>query len=354
MRDNTRDKTLQRNYLSKWRFLIQEYEQVKAGRHPKLRFVSDFYRFHHTNRQTFLKYYHRASQSGDISAVLPQKRGPRWRARRPDLEQAILAHRQNGVNRYEIYTLLLPEFKELTPSPSTIYRILKRYGVNRMSVPMKQNKRRIIKHKAGELGHIDCHCLSRDLIVSDPRRRYLVCVLDDCTRVAWAEVVEDVKSLTVMFSTLKILNLLNLKYRIQFAEMLSDNGSEFASRRVPERHPFERMLQELGIRHRYTRPYRPQTNGKVERFWRTLNEDLIEGTTFETEAEFRDELEQYLLYYNEYRPHQGINAKTPKQMNDSCQRISEPIQFPQSTNLPRCHPREKTNHPRCHSRTIEK
>ena len=272
MRDNTRDKTLQRNYLSKWRFLIQEYEQVKAGRHPTLRFVSDFYRFHHTNRQTFLKYYHRASQSGDISAVLPQKRGPRWRARRPDIEQAILAHRQNGVNRYEIYTLLLPEFKELTPSPSTIYRILKRHGVNRLNVPM------------------------------------------------------NVKSLTVMFSALKILNLLNLKYRIQFAEMLSDNGSEFASRRTPEGHPFERMLQELDIRHRYTRPYRPQTNGKVERFWRTLNEDLIEGTTFETEAEFKDELEQYLIYYNEYRPHQGINAKTPKQMNDSCQRISEHIQ----------------------------
>ena len=52
-------------------------------------------------------------------------------------------------------------------------------------------------------------------------------------------------------------------------------------------------------------------NGKVVCFWRTLNEDLIEGTTFETEAEFKDELEQYLVYYNEYGPHQGINAKTP-------------------------------------------
>ena len=58
---------------------------------------------------------------------------------------------------------------------------------------------------------------------------------------------------------------------------------------------------ELGIKHRYTRPYRPQTNGKVERFWRTLNEDLLES------------LVEYLLYYNTQRPHQGLGGKTPLQ-----------------------------------------
>ena len=45
-------------------------------------------------------------------------------------------------------------------------------------------------------------------------------------------------------------------------------------------------------------PYRPQTNGKVERFWRTLNEDLVNGTDFDNIEEFRNELVQYLLYYN--------------------------------------------------------
>ena len=94
----------------------------------------------------------------------------------------------------------------------------------------------------------------------------------------------------------------------------------------PPRYPFERMLLELGIKHRYTRPYRPQTNGKVERFWRTLNDDLIDGTTFASLAEFRDELEQYLLYYNEVRPHQALKGQTPKQINESCQRITEHIQ----------------------------
>ena len=79
----------------------------------------------------------------------------------------------------------------------------------------------------------------------------------------------------------------------------------------------ERMLNELGIKHRYTRPYRPQTNGKIERFWRTLNEDLLEGTTFESVAELRDELQQYLLYYNTQRPHQAIDGKTPLEILQS-------------------------------------
>ena len=80
MRRNTEDKTLYRNYVRKWKFLIHEYELVKRKRHPKFRFVSDFYRFHQTHRQTFLKYYHRFQQRGTEEALVPQKRGPKWRS----------------------------------------------------------------------------------------------------------------------------------------------------------------------------------------------------------------------------------------------------------------------------------
>jgi transposase InsO family protein len=82
------------------------------------------------------------------------------------------------------------------------------------------------------------------------------------------------------------------------------------------------MLKEMEIKHRYTMPYRPQTNGKVERFWRTINEDLIEGTSFASLDEFKQELLQYLLYYNKMRPHQALDGKTPLLFADSCQRIT--------------------------------
>jgi transposase InsO family protein len=97
-----------------------------------------------------------------------------------------------------------------------------------------------------------------------------------------------------------------------FAEILTDNGAEFAARGNPDDHPFEQMLLELGIKHRYTRPYRPQTNGKAERFWPTLDEDLIEGTTFDHIEHFSQELLEYMVYYNNHRPHQAIGGATPK------------------------------------------
>ena len=59
MRDNSNDRTLERNYVQKYRFLIREYELVKAKRHHQFRFLQDFYTYHGTDRQTFAKYYNR-------------------------------------------------------------------------------------------------------------------------------------------------------------------------------------------------------------------------------------------------------------------------------------------------------
>ena len=81
MRDNSNDRTLERNYIQKYRFLIREYELVKAKRHHRFRFLQDFYAYHGTNRQTFAKYYNRYRQSGDAQALLPRKRGPKWKRR---------------------------------------------------------------------------------------------------------------------------------------------------------------------------------------------------------------------------------------------------------------------------------
>lgn len=318
MRRTTEDKTLERNYLSKWRFLIQEYELVKAGRHHRFKFVQDFYAHHGTNRQTFAKYYNRYRRSGSEEDLLPRKRGPKWKSRRtlPLIEQKVLEQREKGINRYEIYAILKPVLKDHTPKPSTIYKIVARHGKGRLTPKMQQNKRKIIKEKAGELGHLDCHYLGKDMIENDPRRYYLVCVIDDCTRLAWSEVVGQLTSLDVMFASLKCINLLHAEYGIRFDSMLTDNGSELSCRTgQPEKHPFERMLIELDITHRYTRPYRPQTNGKVERFWRTLNDDLIEGTSFDSIQHFKDELQQYLIYYNKLRPHQALNGTTPYDYN---------------------------------------
>jgi transposase InsO family protein len=313
MRDNSFDRTIERNYLQKWRFLIKEYEEVKAGRSEKFTRVGEFYRHHGTCSQSFRKYYNRYLQSGS-EGLLPQRRGPKWKTRRMPaaLEAEVIAQRRLGLNRYEIYAVLR-ERGQAAPSPSAIYRAFVRHGLNRRSKPMLEEKRRIIKEKLGELGHVDLHQLSRDCFLAPPPKpAYVISLVDSCSRLAWAEVVESKKALPVMFKTLKLINTLNARYRLTFAEILTDNGAEFAARKRPLDHPFETMLSELGILHRYTRPYRPQTNGKVERFWRTLEDDLVDGTTFDNLAHFSNELLEYVIYYNEFRPHQALNHTTPK------------------------------------------
>src|SRR5712671_4539689 len=77
MRDNSYDRTIERNYLQKWRFLIPEYEALKAGRSNAFRRVGDFYRHHGTCSQTFRKYYNRYLASGLEHDLLPQRRGPK-------------------------------------------------------------------------------------------------------------------------------------------------------------------------------------------------------------------------------------------------------------------------------------
>ena len=324
MRDNSFDRTIERNYLQKWRFLIAEYEAVKEGRSAQFKRVGEFYRHHGTCSQTFRKYYNRyLAEGGAEAALLPQRRGPKWKERREPsaVEALVLDERRRGQNRYEIYAVL-HEKTGASPSPATIYRILRRHGMNRLRPAMREEKRRLIKTKVGELGHLDLHQVPRDVFLAPPEKPvYVISIIDSCSRLAWAELVTAKKALAVMFKTLKMINTLNARYGVRFAEIMTDNGAEFCGRTKPEEHPFEAMLLELGIRHRYTRPYRPQTNGKIERFWRTLDEDVIAGATFDDPAHLAAEIVEYMLYYNELRPHQALAGQTPKLTAETTEHI---------------------------------
>ena len=131
----------------------------------------------------------------------------------------------------------------------------------------------MLTRQAGTWRHIDCRNLPPNLIAGDPTRYALVIVIDAETRLAWGQdVVHERTSLIVTCSALMSILVLGRRYRLQFEEVLTDRGAKFAKPTQPAVHPFECMLLESGIGHRYTRPYRPQTNGKVERFWRTVTE----------------------------------------------------------------------------------
>lgn len=325
--NKSKDSTIERNYLQRFNSLVLEYELVKQKNHPKYKLVKDLFKDHRIAHQNFSKYYNRyLQQNKDINSLKPLKRGPKYKSRRIDLnvEHKIIELRSSGLNKFEIFQIIKSENILKTPSLTTIYNYCVKHNLNLINKPMKELKVRYVREKAGELAHVDCHNLGRNIIDGISKNFYIVSIVDDCTRLAWAEIVTDIKSLTVMFSVLKSMNMLRLQYGIEFEEILSDNGPEFGNKgmKAKNNHPFERMLIEMNIKHRYTRAYRPQTNGKVERFWKTLHLDLIDETDFSSLDELKDELLKYMYYYNSLRPHQALNGNSPSQFYDTIKHAS--------------------------------
>lgn len=308
---------------------ISEYEKIKNKESKNFKTVKEFclqYKFSHQN---FMKIYHRYKANPQESMLVPQKRGPKYKSRRTDLsiEKRVQSLRDFGTNRYEIVRLLRTEKIEI--SPSTVYNICRRYGVNKLKKEQKDERRRIIRIKmenAGELAHIDCHQLSKGTVISVSNNTYhLLGVIDDYSRIAWVEVLEDKKGLSVMFATLKAFNMLRGQYGIEIETVMTDNGAEFGSgknTKNKEENPFERLLLEMNMKHIYTKPYRPQTNGKIERFWKTLNEDFLEDSQFNDLDDLKNELISYLIYYNEHRPHSSLDGCTPKEFLDNTQKCN--------------------------------
>lgn len=308
------DRTLYNERTRRYLRFVEEYDLIKQKLHPEFTQVQQWCKARKIDRRNFLKYYNRFRQSGcDVTSLQPQKRGPRYKTRRTNLaiENQVKELRGRGNNRYEISDILKKEYGKAVLSPSGVYSVLRRLQMNRLTVKEKQVKRKIIKERMGQLGHIDTYYLSKYIITDKVSKLYMVAVMDDYSRVTWAEVVEGIDALNVMFGAMRCFMMLKSYYAIQFEEVLTDNGSEFGNRAVKnkDKHPFERLLKEMGIKHRNTQPYHPQTNGKIERFWKTLHEDLIEDTDFSSLEELKEELFQYLAYYNHERHHQAIGCK---------------------------------------------
>jgi len=309
--------TLRRRHIKQMLRYVDEYELVKEKKHLEFTTATNFYVGRNICKQNFLKYYrHYLACYRNEEALLPQKIGRKFK----DLyeyDQTLVTHiqkiRTKGYNRFDIAELLYKR-TGLKVSPSTIYRITKKLVISALTRQHTLEKRKIIKMFAGEMGHIDVHYVAKDAIRELPgKRAFIVGLIDDYSCICCLEVITSITALEVMFATQELLFRMKGLYGISFKEMLSDNGSEFRGGEQ-SLHPFERMLQVYNITHRYTRPVRPQTNGKIERFWKTLEDEVLDGEEFKTMGELKEYVRAYEIYYNEKRPYQGINNKTPIQI----------------------------------------
>jgi transposase InsO family protein len=129
-------------------------------------------------------------------------------------------------------------------------------------------------------------------------------VIDDHSRVAYAEIHGDEKAETAVGVLKRAVSWFEAR-GVTVERVLSDNGSAYKS------HLWRDTCAELGITPKKTRPYRPQTNGKIERFHRTLAEGWAFARHYNSESARRNALPAWLHEYNHHRPHTGIGGAAP-------------------------------------------
>jgi len=199
---------------------------------------------------------------------------------------------------------------------STVSRFLKAQGVGKLS--QVKEKEPVVRYEAenpGDLIHIDIKKLGRidgvgHRITGDRSKagragwEYAFVAVDDRARVAYVELHRsETAAAGVRFLHGAIEFFLRLGIRVK--ALLTDNGSAFIA------HAFGLACERLRIRHKRTRPYRPQTNGKAERFIQTLLREWAYARAYRSSAERGRSLGPFLRYYNHRRPHAGIGGATP-------------------------------------------
>jgi len=308
--------------IKRWVPILQEYERTKAKTHPRtFKFIKDLCQAHHISRKELSRYYRKWVEGNrQPEALLPDKRGAKPGSRRTpkDIERNIIkAYRRFGANRYELVLLFKPYYLDKTPSPATMDRIKARYPLNASA---KKIIKRYEKQTPGELAHIDLTKLPKDIRCSlKVKELYVAAVCDDCTRITYAEIIKNKRASTLTYFMARSLSWFKQLYNFEFEMIMSDNGPEFKGSLARE-HPFETMCQEVGIKHIYTRPYRPQTNGKIEAFWRILKKEFCSPNVFESSEDITLNLGNFLFEYNHLRRHGGLNYETPF---DKLQRVTE-------------------------------
>lgn len=301
--------------------LILEYELVKNKKSKHFKRVKDLEDYSGHPRKVIREWYQKFIKSGRRpEALLPQKRGPKNPYGKPSKEFeriVIKIFRKLNLNPQEIHFLLNKHnlFNPVTrkvSSRSGIVNILKRYPT------FKINKEEIIryeKERAGELGHLDVKKVKNIKGQNPKKKKYLAALLDDATRITYCEKLPDKKAKTLALFLRRATEWFQKRHSIIFKRILTDNGKEFTTHWKQGRkyHSFEKEMRRLAIKHLYTKAYRPQTNGKVEAFWKIIKREFLTKYFFKDWREFNLKLHQYIYYYNQERRHGGINYLTPVQ-----------------------------------------
>lgn len=201
-------------------------------------------------------------------------------------------------------------------SKSTVGRVLRRAGLSKLKdlLPAEPVKR--YEHDApGDMIHIDTKKfghISRPShrVTGDPRDRvragwdHLFVAVDDHSRVAFTDIYREENMASAdQFLRNCVAYFAGLGVKVR--RVLTDNGSVFRSKL------WKQTCQGLGVRHSFTAPYRPQTNGKAERFIQSAIREWAYPWVYQNSAQRTEALDDWIHHYNWHRAHQGIGGRAP-------------------------------------------
>jgi transposase InsO family protein len=228
----------------------------------------------------------------------------------PDVEEAICALRELRFTGTRIA-------EALGISERTVRAVLARNGLQRVPrLDADEPANRYERPAPGELIHIDVKKLGR---IGRPGHRVNgdrttrtrgigwefvhVCV-DDCTRLAYVEVLDNERTDAVVAFLQRAVAFFNAR-GVEVQRLMTDNGPAYRS--IAHR----QACRQLGIRHLFTQPYRPKTNGKAERFIRTLLGEWAYAAAYPSSAARTRALPAFLTRYNQQRPHGALGGIPP-------------------------------------------
>lgn len=200
---------------------------------------------------------------------------------------------------------------------STVARFVASIGLNRLQpLEPKAPVQRYEHDQPGELVHLDTKRLARfrqpgHRIHGDRKRespgagwQFLHVAIDDHARVAYGELFSDERTLSALRFLTRLVRYYS-RLGIKIARVLTDNGPAYRSK------AFRRACERLGIRHSRTRSYRPQTNGKAERFIQTTLREWAYARSYANDRERAKAWLPWLHHYNWHRPHASLDYKPP-------------------------------------------
>ncbi len=209
---------------------------------------------------------------------------------------------------------------KLRMAVSTVCAVLARLGLNRLSkLGPAEPPNRYVRRRPGELVHFDIKRLGR---FAKPGHRvtgrnvqgwasqrglgwdYVHVAIDDYSRVAYVEILNDQRGSTAIGFMQRAVAWF-AERGVTVREVMSDNGSCYISK------DFAAACHQLGIRHIRTRPNRPQTNGKAERFIQTLQREWAYPVVYQTSRHRARALPPWLRFYNQRRPHGALGHQPP-------------------------------------------